>query len=219
MRLFAKCFFMAAVLITTLALCGQEQQRFSAPNLLARLSFDSGGLLSPGSQHMCLAVDRDGGYRMMRMNVGLRMIGILDSEPTEPTVIMEDNGKTRRPLDPTERLEGTLSPEQLQQLKALVGSSDLKPLAGNHVALIRQSAETFTAEIPALDKQVSDGSLRVHLLNADGQSPFPAPVRKIVDWLNRFEPTNAKRSADLESREVCPGGGFQLIQPVTLDTR
>jgi hypothetical protein len=222
MRLYARFFLMAALLAASLALCGQDQQHSSGPNLLARLEFDSGGLLSPGSEHVCLAVDRDGSYRMMRINTGLRMIQTLNLEPDQPIVVIEDNGTngtTRRLLDPIERFTGMLPPEQFLQLKTLVGSSDLRPLAGNHVALIRQSAETFTAEIPALDKQVRDGTLHVHLLNADGQSPFPAAARKIVDWLNGFAPKDVKPAADLEFRDACPGGGLQLVQPVAATAR
>lgn len=213
MRLYAKCFFITAVLSLPVMMYGQEHFHFSDANLLARLSFSSGVAQSPGSQHSCLAVDRDGSFRMMRTNEPLRMVGTMTQEPAPPVVIIQENGTVRRLPDSTERLEGTLSPEQLLQLKTLVGSSDLQPLAGNHVALIRQSAETFTAEILISDKQVSDRTLRVHLLNADGQGPFPAPVRKLVDWLNGFQPTNAKRSANLEFQDVCPSGGFQLIQP------
>jgi hypothetical protein len=200
MRLYAKCFLMTAVLVAPLMLYGQEHFHFSDPNLLARFSFNSGapGLLGGG--HICIAVNRDGSYRMMRTNEPLRMV--------------------RTPnLDSTEHLEGTLSQEQLLQFETLVQSSDLRPLSGLHVALIRQSAETFTAEIPVLGKQASDGTLHVHLINADGENPFPAPVRKIVGWLNRFEPTDAKRSADLEFREVCPSGGLQLVQPVASNVR
>ena len=211
MRLYTKCFLMTAVLTIPLILSGQEHQRVSDPNLLARLAFDSGGLQSPGSQHTCLAVDRDGNYRMMRINAGVRMVRTPNLDPAGPT---NTNEVIRTPPDPTERLQGTLSAEQLVQLQTLLGSSDLQPLSGNHFALIRQSAQTFSAEIPVAGKQVSDDGLHLHLLNADGQSPFPAPVRKIVDWLSRFEPKNAKPAADLEFRDVCPGGGLQLVQPV-----
>jgi hypothetical protein len=221
MCLLAKFVLITAVVTGSLALCGQEPQRYSGPehqrlsepNWLAQLAFDSGGLQSPGSQHICLAVDQDGSYRMLRRNAGLQMIGTPNLDPAKPS----DQDTLRKLLDPIERFQGTLSQEELLQLKTLLRSSDLRPLLGNHFALIRQSAETFTAEIPISDKQVSDGTLHVHLLNADGQSPFPPPVRKIVDWLNRFEPTNAKRSANLEFRDVCPSGGLQLVQPVALN--
>jgi hypothetical protein len=213
MRLYAKTCLTIAILTASLAMYGQAHYHFADTNLLARLAFDSGGLQSPGSQHTCLAVDRDGSYRMMRTNEGLRMIRTLNLDPAEPL----SNEDIRTLLDSTQRLEGTLSPEQLLQLKTLLESSDLRFLSGNHFALIRQSAEIFTAEIPVLDKQVSDSSLHVHLLNADGRTPFPAPVRKIVDWLSRFEPTNAKRSANLDFQDVCPSGGLQLVQPVASD--
>jgi hypothetical protein len=210
MRLCSKFFLVAAFLTLSLMLCAQEQQHFSDPNLLARLAFDSGVLQSMGGQHVCLAVDRDGSYRMLRTNAGVRMIGTQNLDPTKPL----SNEDIRMLLNPTERMEGTLSPEQLLQLKGLLESSDLRPLSGNHFALIRQSAETFTAEIPASGKQTSDAAVRLHLLNADGQSPFPVPVRKIVDWMNGFEPGNAKRSANMEFRDVCPSGGLQFVQPV-----
>lgn len=216
MRLYAKCFLMTAVLAVPLMLCAQQDFRFSDPNLLARLSFDSGGSGFLGNGRICLAVDRDGSFRMMRTNAGLRMIRTLD-----PAEITKEDSRTiqtiRTLLDPTQRMEGTMPQEQLLQFEKLVGSSDLRPLAGNHFALIRQSAETFTAEIPVLDKQVSYGTLHVHILNADGQNPFPSPVRKLVDWLNRFEPLNAVRSADLEFRDVCPSGGLQFVQPLALN--
>jgi hypothetical protein len=214
MGLYAKFFCTAAVLTISLALFGQEQQHFADPALLARLSFNS-GVPFQGSQ-ICLAVNQDGSYRMIRINTGLRMIQTLNLDPAQRIVIIEDNGTngtTRRLLDPTERFEGMVPPEQLQELQTLVRSSDLRPLAGNHVALIRHSAETFTAEIPIVDKQGRDGTLHLHVLNADGRSPFAAPVRKLVDWLDRFEPTNARRSADLEFQDVCPSVGFQWLQP------
>jgi hypothetical protein len=214
MRLYAKWFLMTTVLVAPLMLYGQEHFHLSDPNLLARFSFNSGAPGLMGGGHTCIAVDRDGSFRMMRTNENLRMIGTLNLEATSPIVILEENGRIRRLPDSTERLEGTLSREQLLQFETLVRSSDLRPLVGNHFALVRQSAETFTAEIPISDKQASDGTLHVHLINADGQNPFPVPVRKIVDWLNQFEPANAKHATDLEFQDVCPSIGLQFIQPI-----
>jgi hypothetical protein len=214
MRLYAKCFLMTAVLVAPLMLYGQEHFHFSDPNLLARFSFNSGALGLMGGGHTCIAVDRDGSFRMMRTSEPLRMVGAMSLEPAPPIVIIDENGTVRRLPDSTERLEGTLSQEQLLQFETLVQSSDLRPLSGIHAALIRQSAETFTAEIPVLGKQTSDDTLHVHLINADGQNPFPVPVRKIVDWLNQFEPANAEHAANLEFQDVCPSIGLQFVQPV-----
>jgi hypothetical protein len=201
MRLYAKCFLMAALLTASLALCGQEHQRSSAPNLLARLSFDnSGALQSQESRYICLAVDRDGSYRMMRASGSFRMI-----PSQEPDWIHH--------LDGTQRLKGTMSQEQFQQFQTLLGSSDLRSLSGNHGGIVRQSAQIFTAEIPSLGAEVSDSTLRIQWLNGDGANPFPAPVRKMIDWMNHFEPKNAKPAADLEFQNVCPSVGFQLLQP------
>lgn len=200
MRLYAKCILVAAVLTASLALFGQEQQRFSQPDLLAKLSFDNSGTrLSQGIQHICMAVNRDGSYRMIRTPGIFRMIPRQSPDwPDRPG---------------TDRLEGTLSQEQLLQFKTLLGPSDLRPFAGNHSGIILESAQIFMAEIPESDKQVSDRTLHIQLLNPDGKNPFPPAVSKIVDWLNGFEPKNAKPSADLEFQDVCPSVGFQLLQP------
>lgn len=194
MCLSGKAVFLTAVLTASLALHGQEHPRFSDPNLLAKLSFDnSGAVLTPGIQHMCIAVSRDGTYRMMRSPV----LGMLHSNPARLT----------------QRVRGTMSGEQLQRLKALLDSSDLRSISGNHSGIIRQSAEIFAAEIPALGKEVSNSTLHIQWLDADGQSPFPGSVNKIVDWLNDFEPVNAKPLADLEFQDVCPSVGLQRLQP------
>jgi hypothetical protein len=194
MRLSAKACFMTAVLTASLTLYGQEQQGFSDPNLLAKLSFDSSGVvLSRGIQHICIAVSRDGAYRMMRRPVP----GNLRSDPARLT----------------ERIQGAMSGEQLQQLKTLLDSSDLRSLSGDHSGIIRQSAQTFAAEIPISDRQVSDGALRVQWVNGDGENPFPPPVNKIVGWLNHFEPAKAKPLANLEFQDVCPSVALERLQP------
>lgn len=190
MNLFVRSCVVAAALTASLGVRAQEHSRFYDPNLLARLSFDnSTALETQGSQHICIAVSKDGSYRMVRRLV--RLVGAYSML----------------------RLEGTLPEEQLQQLQKLVGSSDLRFLPGNHTGLIRQSAESFAAEIPILGKQVGDGTLHVQWLNADGESPFPPPVSRILDWLNHFQPGSAKLLADLEFQDVCPSVGFKLLQP------
>jgi hypothetical protein len=194
MRLSVKACWMTAVLTASLALYGQEHFHFSDPNLLAKLSFDSSGAVSmEGLQHVCIAVSRDGTYRLMRSPI--------------PGMLSSDSARL------TQRVQGTMSGEQLQRLKTLLDSSDLRSLSGNHSGIIRQSAETFAAEIPIADKRVSDGTLHVRWLNADGKNPFPLPLNKIVDWLNDFEPVNAKPLADLEFQDVCPSVGLQRLQP------
>jgi hypothetical protein len=194
MRFSVKACLITAVLTAISTLYGQEHSHFSDPNLLAKLSFDSSGaVLIQGVQHICIAVSRDGTYRMMRSPI----LGMLRSDPARLA----------------QRVQGTMSGEQLQRLKTLLDSSDLRSVSGNHSGIIRQSAEIFAAEIPAANKQVSDGTLHVQWLNADGQNPFPSPLNKIVDWLNDFEPVNAKPLADLEFQDVCPSVGLQRLQP------
>jgi hypothetical protein len=194
MRLSAKACFMTAVLTASLPLYGQQQQGLSDPNLLAKLSFDSSGVVeSQGIEHICMAVSRDGAYRMIRRPVR-------DSLSSDPARL-------------TERIQGAMSEQQLQQLKTLLDSSELRSLSGSHSGIIRQSAQTFGAEIPISDKQVSDGVLHLQWVDGDGKSPFPPPVNKIVVWLHHFEPVNAKPLANLEVQDVCPSVGLERLQP------
>jgi hypothetical protein len=138
----AKSCLIAIVLTASLFLSGQERYQFSDPNLLARLSFDnSGSLQSAATRHICLAVSKDGSYRMVRRLADLYAL---------------------------DRLEGVMSHEQLQEFQKLVGSSDLRSLPENYGSLIRQSAESFAAEIATSDQLVNNGTLRVKWLNADG---------------------------------------------------
>lgn len=194
MRFNVMLLLMTSVLTTSVLLSGQERQHFSDPHLLAKLSFDnSGAVMIHGIQHICIAVFQDGAYRMVRRPVP----GMFGSDPAQLT----------------ERTQGAMSEDQLQQLKALLDSPDLQSLEGNHGGIIRQSAETFAAEIPTHNKQVSERSFRIQWLNGDGQSPFPPPVSKILGWLNHFEPVNPKPLADLEFQDVCPSVGLQRVQP------
>jgi hypothetical protein len=56
-------------------------------------------------------------------------------------------------------------------------------------------------------------------LNADGESPFPESVAKIVDWLQQFEPKNGKDFEYTEFPNVCPSGGLRLVQPAVADNQ
>ncbi len=186
MRLCAKSSVMAIVLMACVSLYGQEAKPAHSPDLLARLSYDnSAALQTEGVRHVCIAVFRDGDYRIVRT---------LESEPAQ-------------------RLQGTMSAEQLQQLRTLLESSDFRSLSGSQSGVIRESAETFAAEIPKTGKQPFAGTFLVQWLNADGENPFPTPVTKVVDWLNRFEPGHAKPFSRSEFQDVCPSAGMRLLQP------
>ena len=88
--------------------------------------------------------------------------------------------------------------------------------------MIRQEAETFAAEIAVDGRWHDDGHGRKWLepanwrrqwLNADGETPFPSPVAKVVDWLKRFEPKNPTRFEKIEFPDVCPSGELRFLQP------
>jgi hypothetical protein len=186
----SRLFLTVAVLSISVGLWSQEPLRDLRDNsdVLARLSYDSSSLAQGG--HFCFAVSPAGDYRFVRsinsVNGGLPV-----------------------------RLQGKMTKEQLQQLKALLESSEFRHQSGNHGGVIREEAESFGAEIPAPDPQggIEISARRLQWLNADGESPFPASVAKVVKWLKEFEPTGGKSFEYAEFPDVCPSGGLHLLHP------
>ena len=187
MQPYAKSFLTAAVLLVSVGLWAQEVYHSPDPDLLARLSYDSSAVVQGvGVRHVCVAVSRDGDYRIVR--------------------IAEPRGQTQR-------LQGKMPQEQFQQLKTLLESPEFRGLSGNHGGLIRQESESFGAEIPMPGLQREAGAQRLHWLNADGESPFPGSVVKVIHWLKHFEPTDGKPFVYAEYPDVCPSSGLRLLQP------
>jgi hypothetical protein len=180
--------FLTATLLASLGLFAQKVNRAHDRDFLARLSYESSPVVQrEGVRDICVAVSRDGEYRVVRL-----------------------------PQDgPTERFEGRMSSEQIQQLKKLLQSGEFQNLSGSHGGLIRQDAETFGAEIARRD----DGTQRLHWLNPDGKNPFPAAVSKVVDWLKHFDPTDGKSFVYAEYPDVCPSGGLRLLQPTVAENQ
>jgi hypothetical protein len=186
MQPYAKSFLTAAVLLVSVGLWAQEVYHSPDPDLLARLSYDSSAVVQgEGVRHICVAVSRDGDYRIVRS---------------------PNRGQTQR-------LQGKMPQEQFQQLKTLLESPEFRGLAGNHGGLIRQESESFGAEIPMPGPQREAGAQRLRWLNADGESPFPGSVDKVIHWLKHFEPTDGKPFVYAEYPDVCPSSGLRLLQP------
>jgi hypothetical protein len=98
----------------------QEPYHAPDPNLIARLSYENSPAVQRGTvRHVCVAVSRDGEYRIVRSL---------------------DNGQAKR-------LHGKMSKEDLRQLTKLLGAADFRNLSGDGGGLIRQEAEIFMAEI------------------------------------------------------------------------
>jgi len=116
----AKSWLRAAVLLTSVGVWAQpSSQPFRDSNLFARLSYDHSGFTQEEElRQICVAVSRDGVYRLVRSL----------------------NGQTQR-------LQGKLEEQQLRQLRKLISDSDFRGLFGSHGGLIRQEAESFGAEI------------------------------------------------------------------------
>jgi hypothetical protein len=199
MRAYARVLLTLSFLLIPFGVWGQKAAQSEKSDLLARLSYETSVVTQrDGLRQVCLAVSRDREYRIVRL---------------------ENNGQTQR-------LHGTLTKEQFEQLTKLLDSPKFRTLSGNHGGLIRQEAESFAAEIPSGDRPRADGTVwiepearRLQWLNADGESPFPDSVAKIVDWLQQFEPRNGKEFEYTEFPNVCPSGGLRLVQPAVADNQ
>jgi len=198
MRTCARVLLSLSFLVVPLVLWAQEPARSETPDVLARLSYQtSPAVQRDGVQHVCLAVSRDREYRIVRL--------------------VRDK--------PMQRLHGMLSKEQFEELSKLLESLKSRGLPEKHGGLIRQDAESFAAELPLADYHRADSNgvwiepeaRRLRWLNADGESPFPDSVAKIVNWLQRFEPKDGKEFEYAEFPDVCPSVGLSLVQPAVAD--
>jgi hypothetical protein len=189
-----KTFLTAILLLASVSIAQQATPSASAA-VLGRLSYDNSGFAQPGSLvHVCFVVSKNGDYRILRSS---------------------NDGHTQS-------LHGNVPKQEFRQLSNLLQAPELRNLSGNGGGLIRQEAETFAAEIAVRGRWHDDGygtkwlepqTWRLQWLNADGETPFPSPVAKLVDWLKKFEPRNATRFEATEFSDVCPSGGMRLVQP------
>jgi hypothetical protein len=190
-----KSFHSVSLLVTAIAWAQGPNQALD-PDLLVRLSYERW----PGQQ-ICISVSPDGGYHII--------------SPSKTAV---------GPV----RLKGKMADDQLLRLKKMLAAPAFRSLSSNHAGMIRNHAENFRAEVSQVELQpafqfegnksaVHPRSLparRLHWLNADDESPFPAPIAKLVDWMENFKPKNAKPFDYSEFPEdVCPSVGLSLVQP------
>lgn len=194
MHFLAKTLLAVSFLLISVGMWAQEGDRLNDFDLLARLSFERSGMVQEeGVRHVCVAVSREGDYRIVRSDY----------------------------LGQTLRLHGKMSKEQFQQLTKLLEAAEFRALSGERSGLIRQDAESFGAEIPGPLQEHADGTpdwlerdvWRLRWLNADGENPFPGPVAKVVGWLQQFQPKGAKSFSYAEFPDVCPSRGLRLLQP------
>jgi hypothetical protein len=196
-----KILLTVSFLLISLGIWAQESDHANDSDLLARLSYANSAVVqSRGVQHVCVAVTRDGEYRIVRSTDYGQML----------------------------RLRGKIPQEQFQQLTKLLGESEFRALSGYHGGLIRQDAESFSAEIPGPMRAHADGTPRLWMerhawrlqwLNADGENPFPGSVAKVVDWLQHFQPSGGKSFLYAEFPDVCPSSGFRLVQPAVAENQ
>ena len=176
----------AAVLLASVGLRGQEVYRASDPDVFAKLAYDTSPTVqNDGSRHICIAISRDANYHIVRS----------------------------LPDGQSQRLQGKLLQEQFDQLKKLLGAGEFRVLSGDHGGLIRAEAQTFAADVPRRDARNDDSVQRLRWLTADGENPFPNPVTKVVDWLKGFNPKDGESFVYAEFPDVCPSGGLRFLQP------
>jgi hypothetical protein len=190
-----KTLLLAAIILVASVSIAQEATPSADAALMARMSYDNSGFAQLGSVlHVCFAVSKDGDYRIVRT------LGY---------------GRTQR-------LHGNIPKEEFRQLSDLLEAADFRNQSGNRPGVVRREAETFAAEIAVGGRWHDDGhgtkwlepeSWRRQWLNADGETPFPSPVAKVVDWLKRFEPRNAKQFENTEFPDVCPSAVPSLVHP------
>ena len=189
-----KILLKAAFLMVASVSIAQEPYHAPDPDVMARLSYDdSGVVIRPGNvHHVCIAVSRDGEYRIVR-STG---------------------------LGPTERRHGTMPKEEFNQLSELLRAPEFRNLSGYHGGIVRQEAQTFGVEIPLRDRAQVDRSQQwpetawhLQWMNGDGRNPFPASISRVVDWIRRFQPKDGKTFEYTDYPDVCPNGGLRLLQP------
>lgn len=188
-----KTLLIPAILLVASISIAQEVYHSVDSELMARLSYDNSGAVQRGNtRHVCIAVSRDGEYRIVRST---------------------NTGQL-------ERLHGKMPKEEFSYLSKLLGATEFRNLSGYHSGLVRQEAETFAAEIPVSEsshldraRQWPEPAWRLQWLNGDGGNPFPASVSKLADWLKGFQPKDGKTFEYIEYPDVCPTGGVRFLQP------
>ena len=194
MHLSPKALLVAAILLVVPASLAQETHDSDHPEFIARLSYDYSGVALRGkAQHLCLAVFPDGDYRIVRLSA----------------------------KGHSQRLHGKMTASQFRELTTLLEAADFRSLSGDHGGMLRQQAERFAAEIPLrgrlrLDEDpnpLEPEAWRLQWLNPDGESPFPPSVSKLVDWLRRFQPNDARPFEYTEYPDVCPSERLRFLQP------
>ena len=97
----------------------------------------------------------------------------------------------------------------MKNIEKLLNDPELRRLDGSSGGLLRNSAETFIAEL-----QRDNSVQRFSLSDTDGEKPFPHSIVRIVGWLQGFEAKGAER-IDVDTPDICPGGKLQPVSPVT----
>ncbi|MGA2602097.1 MAG: hypothetical protein ABSH09_34460 [Bryobacteraceae bacterium] len=178
------------ILLIAIPSFAQQPLRSDQPSVMAKISYDSGIASQQNVRQICMAVAKDGEYRMVRL--------------------LKDGN--------TEQMQGMIPKEEFRRLAKLLSAPDFRNRPNDHAGLIGEEAQSFAVEIPLGDRWHKDGALepeawRSQWLNANGEQPFPASVSKVVDWLQDFQPKDGKTFEYTEFSDVCPAQGFRLLKP------
>lgn len=105
-----------------------------------------------------------------------------------------------------ETLGGILQQDQRKQLQQLLEGVRKMPASGPIV--VHREAQAFVAEFP---KGMSTNR-RSWVADSDGENTFPAPITKIVRWLQQFKPEHTRR-LNVHINIVCPTGELKSLMP------
>ena len=183
----------AAILFFATTSFAQQSYGAGKPDVMARISYNSGIASQGDVQQMCIALTQDGEYRMVQL--------------------LNDGN--------TKLVHGAVPKEQFHQLAKLLAAPNFRNLSNNQAGLIREESQSFAVEIPLGDRLHEDGARQwveheawyLQWLNPNGERPFPSSVSKVVDWLRHFQPKDGKSFEYAEYSDVCPAQGFRLLQP------
>lgn len=189
MQPYLKSFLATAVLLVSVSLWAQQVYVYHDNDLLARLSYDQQTVTQFKGVHVCIAVSRDGYYRIER-----------DLQRLQGKMPKEQLQQLKTLLESAEFLVLSGEHSGLIRRESERFMAEI-PISGGQ-------------PVPGIDgRSLVPRAHSVQWLNADGERPFPGPVSKVVNWLEHFEPTNGKIFEYAEFPDVCPIVGLRLLQP------
>jgi len=129
-------------------------------------------------EDVCALVNTDGGYRLERRF------------PRQTRVYV-----------------GTVTPQQLQELNAILNVEALKEIYQQN---IQQSLIGDSLNMLLIDVFRPEGSQHLRFMDSASMKPFRAAVDPVLDWLDRFKKTDHTEISPESASHCAPGGVVEL---------